>query len=115
MQEDRGLFCGWWDQDEHVNGPDGQDEHVHGHAGLCQKNEKGGQMCPFPVNPLPLNKHCESSALIAMKVIYLCKLEWLLPLMMDQSLNVKVVHLVRDPRSMINSRIKESPSSTRVE
>ena len=83
-------------------------------AGLCKK-EGAKQACPFPVNPLPLNKHCESSALIAMKVIYLCKLEWLLPLMMDQSLNVKVVHLVRDPRSTINSRIKESPSSTRVE
>ena len=84
-------------------------------AGLCQKNERGGQTYPFPVNLLSLNKHCESSALIAMKVIYLCKLEWLLPLMMDQSLNVKVVHLVRDPRSTINSRIKENPPTTRVE
>jgi len=72
-------------------------------AGICRMNNEN-QICPVPVNPIPVNKHCKKSLLVAMKVIYLCKLEWLLPLLEATDVNVKVVHLVRDPRSTINSR-----------
>ena len=72
-------------------------------TGICHM-QNGVQVCPTPVDPDQINKHCKSSLLVAMKVIYLCKLEWLLPLLEDPDVNVKVVHLVRDPRSTVNSR-----------
>jgi len=72
-------------------------------TGMCYMNGNV-QFCPTPVDPVPMNKHCRKSLLVAMKVIYLCKLEWLLPLLEATDVNIKVVHLVRDPRSTISSR-----------
>jgi len=74
-------------------------------SNIC-KVIKGTQVCPKPLDPKLLNNHCKKSLLVAMKVNYLCQLEWLLPLLEDLNFNVKVVHLVRDPRANIHSRIQ---------
>jgi len=74
-------------------------------SNICEdKNEV--QICPKPLNSKRLNDHCKKSLLVAMKVNYLCQLMWLLPLLEDLNFNVKVVHLVRDPRATIYSRIQ---------
>ena len=52
--------------------------------------------------------------MVAMKVIYLCRLEWLVPLMKDPTLNVKVVHLVRDPRATLTSRASVDRTEEKV-
>jgi len=49
--------------------------------------------------------------LVAMKVIYLCNLESLLTLIDDDNLNLKIVHLVRDPRATTNSRARTGRKS----
>ena len=83
---------------------------VHRDAKICTtKNQT--QKCPKPIPPASLNQHCKNSLLVAMKVVYLCRLEWLVPLLKDSDVNVKVVHLVRDPRSTINSRLNHKSAS----
>ena len=83
-------------------------------AGICHL-EKGKLICPTPIDPVPMNMYCKSCLLVAMKVIYLCKLERLIPLLEDQDINVKVVHLVRDPRSTINSRMGHQGKINKLE
>ncbi|CAK8694477.1 unnamed protein product [Clavelina lepadiformis] len=73
-------------------------------AGICKLRGKGEVVCPKPIDHKDLEKHCRQSLLVAMKVIYLCKLEWLTPLLRDEEFNVKIIHLVRDPRATVNSR-----------
>ena len=70
---------------------------------LC-KLTNGRQDCPQPLDLDGLSEHCKNSPIIAMKVIYVCHLKWLVPLMKNNSLDVKVVHLVRDPRATLVSR-----------
>jgi len=43
--------------------------------------------------------------LVALKVIYLCKVEWLMPFVKNPKVDLKVVHLVRDPRATVKSRM----------
>ena len=74
-------------------------------SNICE-GINGAQVCPQPLDPNRLNKYCKKSLLVAMKVNYLCQLEWLIRLLEDSNFNVKVVHLVRDPRSTIHSRIQ---------
>ena len=85
-------------------------------ANVCPKTNRRGlhPPCQAPINPVRLNKHCQQSEIVAMKVIYLCKLEWLVPLLKDPLLNVKIVHLVRDPRSTIASRIRSKKNKLSV-
>ena len=73
-------------------------------AKICRYVGREGHICPTPIKPELINSHCKSSAVKAMKVIYLCKLEWLMPLLQSSSPNVKVIHLVRDPRATVFSR-----------
>ena len=61
--------------------------------------------CPAPINPDDLEKHCKRSLFRAMKVNYMCRLEWLLPLLSADDVIVKIVHLVRDPRATAASHI----------
>ena len=49
-----------------------------------------------------------------MKVIYLCKIEWLVPMLKDPDINLKIVHLVRDPRTTIFSRTIHSSNVTLI-
>jgi len=41
-----------------------------------------------------------------MKVVNLYKLEALMPLLEDEEYNIKIIHLVRDPRAVTLSRTK---------
>nr|CAB3230871.1 carbohydrate sulfotransferase 3-like [Phallusia mammillata] len=77
---------------------------------ICKINKQGQQICPEPINTETLSSYCNTSLLRAMKVIYLCELESLLPLLKDPTVNVKVLHLVRDPRATVNSRVNELKS-----
>uniref|UniRef100_H2YAG4 Sulfotransferase n=2 Tax=Ciona savignyi TaxID=51511 RepID=H2YAG4_CIOSA len=63
------------------------------------------QYCPEPIDLERLSAHCRGSVLIATKMIYLCKLEWISSFLSPPSASLKVLHLVRDPRATINSRI----------
>ncbi|XP_070545058.1 carbohydrate sulfotransferase 1-like isoform X2 [Ptychodera flava] len=47
---------------------------------------------------------CKSREIVAMKVIRLDSLELLKPLVVEQGMNLKIIHLVRDPRGVANSR-----------
>jgi len=76
-------------------------------ADLC----KADLSCPKPINTTNLSKHCNRSMLVAMKVIYLCNLESLLTLIDDDNLNLKIVHLVRDPRATTDSRARAEGKS----
>jgi len=69
-------------------------------ADLCKK-----QACPEPIDLKALTKHCRHSMLVALKVIYLCKVEWLMPFVKNPKVDLKVVHLVRDPRATVKSRM----------
>ncbi|CAK8684181.1 carbohydrate sulfotransferase 3-like [Clavelina lepadiformis] len=63
-----------------------------------------GGKCRGPYDPLVLSEICRRSLFPAMKIIFEPFLNTLQPLMEDPSLNVKVIHLVRDPRAVIQSR-----------
>ncbi|XP_076801917.1 carbohydrate sulfotransferase 1-like [Clavelina lepadiformis] len=72
-------------------------------AGMCHVANRV-QICPEPLNATELSCYCKKSLLVAMKAIYVCKLEWIVPLLRDPKVNIKVIHLVRDPRATTNSR-----------
>ena len=72
-------------------------------AGICNVDQGMSQICPKPINQVLLQNYCKKSLLIALKVTYLCNFEWILPLLRETETNIKVVHLVRDPRSTVNS------------
>ncbi|XP_078482830.1 carbohydrate sulfotransferase 1-like [Ciona intestinalis] len=82
-------------------------------AQICHTTEVH-QQCPAPIDLDRLSSHCRSSIMVAMKVIYLCRLEWITPLLSSKQSNVKIVHLVRDPRAIVNSRIPQRDLKSEV-
>jgi len=98
-----------------INGSMKSSKFMSRDAGICRQSGRNTHICPHPLDPFLINRHCERSILIAMKTIYLCKFEWLLPLLFDPHINVKVLHLVRDPRSTINSRNSHKPNVQHLE
>ena len=58
--------------------------------------------CKYPLDPVKLSQHCLKSDFRSFKVNYLCRLEWLTPLLHSNDVNLKVIHLV------IIYRIKKS-------
>ena len=83
-------------------------------AGICNVDQGMWQICPKPINQVLLQNHCKKSLLIALKVTYLCNFEWILSLLRERETNIKVVHLVRDPRSTVNSRKSPRASLPKV-
>ncbi|XP_017328144.1 carbohydrate sulfotransferase 2a [Ictalurus punctatus] len=65
---------------------------------LCKK-------CP-PLSLHALEEQCLKYDSIVIKGVRILDVNVLAPLMADPSLNLKVVHLVRDPRAIANSRIR---------
>ncbi|CAK8684180.1 unnamed protein product [Clavelina lepadiformis] len=63
-----------------------------------------GGKCRGPYDPLVLSEICRRSLFPAMKIIFEPFLKSFQHLMEDPHLNVKVIHLVRDPRAVIQSR-----------
>lgn len=53
-----------------------------------------------------LEEECLKYNTIVIKGVRILDVNVLAPLMEDPSLNLKVIHLVRDPRAVANSRIK---------
>ncbi|CAL4122569.1 unnamed protein product, partial [Meganyctiphanes norvegica] len=49
-----------------------------------------------------IKQDCEESNAIIMKVIR-ARMSWIEPFILDQSLNLKIIHIVRDPRASIKS------------
>ena len=92
-----------------VGSSDKSSKFVSRDTNICKPGSHGTQICPSPINQTRIQNHCKNSLLIALKVNYLCNLEWILPLLKEKQTNVKIVHLVRDPRSTINSR--ENPNT----
>ncbi|XP_032830999.1 carbohydrate sulfotransferase 2-like [Petromyzon marinus] len=63
------------------------------------------RLCP----PRPLadvEARCRRLPLVVIKGVRIFDLELLAPLLQDPSLNLKVIHLVRDPRAVASSRLK---------
>ncbi|XP_043937413.1 carbohydrate sulfotransferase 5-like [Protopterus annectens] len=68
-------------------------------------------ICTKACGTYPLNKIeevCQTYSHIVLKEVRLCSLEPLYSLLNDPSLNLKIIHLVRDPRAVLNSRNKQT-------
>ncbi|CAL4086894.1 unnamed protein product [Meganyctiphanes norvegica] len=75
---------------------------------LCVKSEKIKSICKgdkFCISSPLLAKVCQSESVNIIKVIKM-RLSWTTELLMDPNLNLKVIHLIRDPRASINSMSK---------
>nr|CAB3230836.1 carbohydrate sulfotransferase 1 [Phallusia mammillata] len=59
-----------------------------------------------PVDSEVASEMCEISHLTAIKVIRICDLMTLKPLLENPSFDIKILHLVRDPRGVLGSRKK---------
>ncbi|XP_016333647.1 carbohydrate sulfotransferase 2-like [Sinocyclocheilus anshuiensis] len=68
-------------------------------------DEKVCRKCP-PQSLQMLEEECLKYNTIVIKGVRILDVNVLAPLMEDPSLNLKVIHLVRDPRAVANSRIK---------
>ncbi|MGH0189752.1 UNVERIFIED_CONTAM: hypothetical protein FKN15_038241 [Acipenser sinensis] len=68
------------------------------HDKVCKK-------CP-PQSLRLLEEECLKYSTVVIKGVRILDISVLAPLMEDPSLDVKVIHLVRDPRAVANSRIK---------
>ncbi|CDQ69290.1 unnamed protein product [Oncorhynchus mykiss] len=68
-------------------------------------DDKVCKKCP-PQSLRLLEEECLKYSTIVIKGVRILDVNVLAPLMEDPSLDVKVVHLVRDPRAVANSRIK---------
>lgn len=68
-------------------------------------DEKVCKKCP-PQSLQALREQCLKYDTIVIKGVRVLDINVLAPLLEDPSLDLKVVHLVRDPRAMANSRIK---------
>ncbi|XP_056599576.1 carbohydrate sulfotransferase 2a [Triplophysa dalaica] len=68
-------------------------------------DDKVCKKCP-PQNLQLLEEECLKYNTIVIKGVRILDIHVLGPLMEDPSLNLKVIHLVRDPRAVANSRIK---------
>ncbi|KAM5138140.1 carbohydrate sulfotransferase 4-like [Mantella aurantiaca] len=63
------------------------------------------EFCPmFPFDTI--QKACNSYNYIVVKEVRIFDLKVLYPLLQDPSLNLKILHLVRDPRAIFQSRLK---------
>lgn len=58
------------------------------------------------VNFSTVQEACQTYSHVALKEVRLFSLESLYPLINDPTLNFKIIHLVRDPRAVLNSREK---------
>ena len=76
---------------------------------------------PFPCGncgPLNLNvaDHiCRKRKLTAMKTIRVCELDWMDGLMEAKDFELKVIHLIRDPRAVARSRLSIHPTISHEE
>ncbi|XP_051555176.1 carbohydrate sulfotransferase 2-like [Myxocyprinus asiaticus] len=68
-------------------------------------DDKVCKKCP-PQSLQVLEEECLKYNTIVIKGVRILDISVLAPLMEDPSLNLKVIHLVRDPRAVANSRIK---------
>ncbi|CAK8680172.1 unnamed protein product [Clavelina lepadiformis] len=74
-------------------------------SNICRNPKNGGHACPGKLNMIKLSEHVAKVDLMAFKVVYMCDISWIQPLLNDPTVNLKIIHLVRDPRAIINSRI----------
>lgn len=68
-------------------------------------DDKVCKKCP-PQSLSMLEEECHKYNTIVIKGVRIFDINVLAPLMVDPSLDLKVIHLVRDPRAVANSRIK---------
>lgn len=68
---------------------------------VCSTDDLGDALC---FNDSFLTKACQLFPWSAMKLVRL-RFRLLRPVLMDESLNARIIYLVRDPRGVINSRI----------
>lgn len=74
---------------------------------FCPSGRRSGQCERCGPLHLPrLNHFCRQHDVAVTKVIRLCDLTSMKSIMEDPSMDVKIIHLIRDPRGMINSRFK---------
>ncbi|CAK8672955.1 unnamed protein product [Clavelina lepadiformis] len=66
----------------------------------------GNHACPKEIDLEKLSEIVAKSELMAFKVVYLCDISWIQPLLDNPELDLKIVHLVRDPRAMFNSKLQ---------
>nr|XP_039267753.1 carbohydrate sulfotransferase 1-like [Styela clava] len=83
----------------------------YNHKDLCSKDicPKGNVASCSQCGPVDLglvNNKCRSRKISAIKVIKLCHIKSLEPIIRDPSIDFKIIHLVRDPRGIASSRLK---------
>nr|CAB3230801.1 carbohydrate sulfotransferase 1 [Phallusia mammillata] len=76
----------------------------------------GKELCPFgiqhkcakcgPIHLPRVNNLCRSKKMSVIKVIRLCDIMGLKTIMNDPTMDLKIIHLVRDPRGIQSSRLK---------
>ncbi|XP_041453983.1 carbohydrate sulfotransferase 1-like [Lytechinus variegatus] len=66
-----------------------------------------------PLDPKAMASLCNLHPHKVVKLIRLYSVESLTPLLKDKSINLKIIHLLRDPRGTLSSRSKENHTSTK--
>nr|XP_045602656.1 uncharacterized protein LOC123760893 [Procambarus clarkii] len=93
--------CRYPHQDHQQQPPTGQQE---SQPLLSHRQDEERSSCS---NVTLVSKVCRASSLHVAKVVRL-GLEWVLPLLQEETLDLQVVYLVRDPRAVLRSRTRVS-------
>ncbi|CAK8686137.1 unnamed protein product [Clavelina lepadiformis] len=67
-----------------------------------------------PVNSAMASSKCAESSLVVIKVIRLCHVNNLKSILEDSNIDVKVIHLMRDPRGVLSSRLRVQEGTSRM-
>ena len=65
------------------------------------------------VNVAKMSKFCKQSDFVAAKLNYLRSIQSIQHLLHSTDINVKIIHLVRDPRATVRSLFQANPSTIR--
>nr|XP_002130975.1 carbohydrate sulfotransferase 3-like [Ciona intestinalis] len=70
----------------------------------CQQSNYSN--CQLPLKPTIISAICSKSKLVVYKILRVCELQNLAHLIKTEDLDIRIVHLVRDPRAILSSRMK---------
>ena len=75
----------------------------------CKAEQKSGHYCGFPIKLDILSSICKTSSIVAFKILRICDIASLETVLSElearSDVTLKFIHLVRDPRAIMNSRL----------
>ncbi|XP_078485025.1 carbohydrate sulfotransferase 1-like [Ciona intestinalis] len=80
---------------------------------VCQQSNYSD--CQLPMKPTIISEICSKSKLVVYKILRVCELQDLAHLVETEYLDIRIVHLVRDPRAILSSRMKLTEDQTNNE